>query len=128
MNKNKKEEFIKKKFGKKQPFRVPDGYFDDFSGRLMARLAAQNKPVPMVCSLSSRRRAARKHFIWRASLIAASILAAVFSLNLIFSRKDARPVQTAQKPAQSITVDQAADYAMMDNEDIYTDLVEGNNH
>lgn len=50
------------------------------------------------------------------------------SSSLINHRKDARPVQTAQKPAQSITVDQAADYAMMDNEDIYTDLVEGNNH
>ena len=39
-----------------------------------------------------------------------------------------QPDQTAQKTVQKITVDQAADYAMMDNEDIYADLVDDNTH
>ena len=29
------EKFIAEKFGRREPFRVPDGYFDDFASQMM---------------------------------------------------------------------------------------------
>jgi hypothetical protein len=125
---NNNESSIERKFGKKQPFKVPEGYFDDLSERLMAQLPAQKQNISVSCPCSSRVRLVFKYQIGRISLIAASVAVVFFSLNFIFFKKDAHPDQTAQKPVQKITVDQAADYAMMDNEDIYTDLVDNNTH
>ncbi|MFA6726695.1 MAG: hypothetical protein WCS17_00575 [Prevotella sp.] len=125
---NNNESSIKRQYGKNQPFKVPEGYFDDFSKRLMAQLPAQKQNISVSYPCLSRVRLVFKYQIWRISLIAASVVAVFFSLNFIFFKKDMQPDQTAQKTVQKITVDQAADYAMMDNEDIYADLVDDNTH
>lgn len=125
---NNNESSIKRQYGKNQPFKVPEGYFDDFSKRLMAQLPAQKQNISVPYPCLSRVRLVFKYQIWRISLIAASVVAVFFSLNFIFFKKDMQPDQTAQKTVQKITVDQAADYAMMDNEDIYADLVDDNTH
>lgn len=115
---NKNENLLKKKFGKQQPFLVPEGYFDTFSARLMAKLPAQN--IPMRPSTPSSLWASdRKKWVRNASLFVAGICAVLFSLNLIFSKGRQRSVQTAGNTIQVMTIDQAADYTMMDNDDIY---------
>lgn len=39
------EDIIRKKFGKKEPFTVPENYFADFADRLMNELPEKNAPV-----------------------------------------------------------------------------------
>ena len=37
------EEYIKKRIGKGNPFKVPDGYFASFTSDIMSRLPEQNQ-------------------------------------------------------------------------------------
>ena len=39
------EYIIRRKFGKKEPFTVPENYFADFADRLMNELPEKNAPV-----------------------------------------------------------------------------------
>ena len=41
----KEEDKIRKKTGKENPFRVPDGYFDNLASEVMSRLPEKEKPV-----------------------------------------------------------------------------------
>ena len=48
----KEEKYIEATFGRKAPFKVPDGYFDDFTARMMDHLpAADNGQTAVICDI-----------------------------------------------------------------------------
>ena len=96
------EKLILEKFGKETPFKVPEGFFDDFTKDLMAKLPEQQENAP------KKRPAA--------------ILAVSYLL-----QKPEQPVVAKQAKDNHIeninntynSIDEAAEYTMLDNEDIY---------
>lgn len=116
------EKLILEKFGKETPFKVPEGFFDDFTKDLMAKLPEQQE------NASKKKRSAA--IIRRISVIITS--AAVFIGVCILAvsyllQKPEQPVVAKQAKDNHIeninntynSIDEAAEYTMLDNEDIY---------
>ena len=103
--------------GKENPFRVPEGYFDTLAEQVMARVNAE-APAP---------RKARVVWLRPVLLAAASVCALFISVT---AYKTLSHQQAALPVAQQVEVsqqgddsfDEAADYLMVDNQDIYACL------
>src|SRR5574344_1337195 len=117
----KEEETIRMRCGKDNPFRVPENYFDDFASQLMEKLPEErNRTITLKPNNN------RLHHILRPVLYAAACLCfAIFSAVAFFSNH-VDSVQTSNKsanvsvePTSDELIDRTADYAMMDNHDIY---------
>lgn len=110
------ELYIFNKCGKQNPFKVPDGYFDNLSAELMRHTEA----APKIVSLWQR---------YRLYVAAACVLAVVAGLATYFGFSSAEP---AANPTIAATTNVAnpdeaeseeyADYTMLDNDDIYSIL------
>ena len=103
----------------KQPFCVPQGYFNNLPRKVMQQIDAHNE-----------QQAKQQHAIRRMRrlyIAAASIFAAVFGVATYLatgyqSPATGRPAPThatAVIPTTAVDKDEMADYTMMDNEDIY---------
>ena len=122
---SREEQYLKEKVGKSNPFRVPEGYFDDFASRLMDSLPEQESTVADVRPLR------RRHGLRVLLYAAACLCMAVFGAALYFGKVSVathhgsgQAAVAQQSPAASSDsyVDAVADYAMMDNTDIYAYL------
>lgn len=117
------ERYIRNKFGSANKFRVPEGYFDSFTTRLMDSL-----PEREACEIPVRRPLLAR---LRPLLYAAACLCiAIFSVAVYFARvepaDDGHGDMAAVYP-QGTTYgdgyeDAVMDYAMIDNTDIYAYL------
>ncbi len=108
------EKFIEERVGKRNPFLVPDGYFDQFADQLMA-------------TLPERRSRAKSIWLRPVFYAAASICALMICAGVWLAMPDSQqsPVQmTAQQESVDEAFDEAADYMMLDNHDIYTYLAD----
>ena len=85
---------------KQNPFKVPEGYFDSFAEHVMQQLP--------------QRQAKAKHMWLRPWMYAAA--------SLLVANSDASEMAAAN--ASDSYIEEAADYAMIDNEDIYYLLAE----
>ncbi|MCH4147274.1 MAG: hypothetical protein LKG25_03625 [Prevotella sp.] len=116
---DKEEQTLKQRFGNKAPFKVPEGYFDDFADKFMDKL-----PEQKARTVSMR---PRWHRYRPAMLAAACICGAIMSLSIYLhtSRPSNEPMaKTHIEISANNTIDQMADYTMLDNEDIYASLVD----
>lgn len=111
------ETYLIERVGKENPFRVPEGYFDTLASQVMARVDAET-PAP---------RKARVVWLRPVLLAAASVCALFISVTAyqMFSRQQsvlpvAQQVEVSQPGDDSF--DEAADYLMVDNLDIYACL------
>lgn len=118
------EKFIIQRFGRRTPFRVPEGYFDDFTSQLMQNLP-QKGPVPAAKIIPTRLS------VWKrfrpVSIAAASICVAIFGVRVYVQNhhQNSADVQETPmahaSPASSYSaMDAMADYTMLDMEDMYT--------
>ncbi|MBQ6188499.1 MAG: hypothetical protein IJK49_11215 [Prevotella sp.] len=113
------EKFIKQHFGKDNPFKVPQGYFDGLSAELMNKLP-QKEPKTVKVTMTPRFTTKARPYFYAAAL--AGI--AVFTASLFFNRStqdDARTAYSGEQTIQQTSVyeQQVDDYLMLDNEDIY---------
>lgn len=118
---------ITKMVGKENPFRVPDGYFDSLAERVMANLPdADDVQTSKTIVINRPRRHANKAWLCvAASLCVAVFGSAVYLGNLSSADSDNSPQATtaqATNISQDNYVEEVADYAMMDNSDIYAYL------
>jgi len=122
----KEEKYIEDMVGKRNAFRVPDGYFDNFTAQMMLQLP--EKPVAAMKELKPRAKS-----IWLRPIFyaAASVCAIVISATIWFAMPSEQSATTqvqAQKVLQQdeadTYIDEAADYMMLDNHDIYAYLSE----
>ena len=106
------EKYLRERVGQKNHFRTPDGYFDQFATRMMAQLPEQ-QPVARTVSITVRR--------W---LYAAACVAVLVVVGLSFLFQQQSPDETQQMAVSDSYIEEAADYAMLDNADIYQLLAE----
>ena len=120
------EKYLIEKVGKENPFKVPEGYFDTLSSQIMAKVEAEGV-APRDIKAGKEKRA---KVVWlRPVLYAAASVCALFISVLAYqSHSDdgvAAPTQTVVANNQMLMddyFDEAADYVMLDNQDIYACL------
>ncbi|MBO4314453.1 MAG: hypothetical protein J5867_00590 [Prevotella sp.] len=113
-------EFLEKTLGKAHPFKVPDGYFEGLTEKVMAQLPTEDARV--IALRPSRWRVYRP-----IAIAAASVAVAIFSVGMYLHSSDTQSSeQFTQLPSSSSysAIDQAADYTMLDNEDMYAYLAD----
>ena len=120
------EKYLIEKVGKENPFRVPEGYFDTLSSQIMAKVEAEGV-APRDIKTAKEKRAKT---LWLRPVLyaAASVCALFISVVAYQSHTD----QGVAAPAQNVVAnnqmmmdnyfDEAADYVMLDNQDIYACL------
>ena len=124
------ENIMKERFGKENPFKVPDGYFDHLTERIMENLPEQEVRVIDIRS---------RQTLWQ-KMPLRKIAAAVAVVALLGggsfwalqhegnSKVVAHAKQHEQKAVSSedAAFNEMADYAMIDNETIYASLIAEN--
>ena len=127
---NYEEKEMQERFGKGNPFRVPEGYFDQLSDRVMAQLPEREQQAEQI-SLSDRHPKSRLVAL-RPWLYAAACTVAVVVMGLTFYSHDVAEEQPLASTSTTNTatntesqyIDEAADYVMLDNAEIYACLAE----
>lgn len=124
------EKILKDKFGKVNPFTVPDGYFDSFAERLMENLPEQESHViHMHAQAWWKKMPLRKMAAALGGVVVLSCGALAFSLAQQGGHESyAVSAHHSEISGASTegTFEQMADYTMMDNETIYASLVAEN--
>ena len=110
------ELYLKERVGQKNPFRTPEGYFDQFTANIMAQLP-ERQPMESK-SVAKKVAMPIRHWFYAAACVAA-LLVTAFSFH--FHNTSDNQQQVAFSEAY---IDEAADYAMLDNTDIYQLLAE----
>ena len=120
------EKYLIEKVGKENPFKVPEDYFDTLSSQIMAKVEAEGV-APRDIKTAKEKRAKT---LWLRPVLyaAASVCALFISVVAYQSYSD----QGVAAPAQNVVAnnqmmmdeyfDEAADYVMLDNQDIYACL------
>lgn len=112
------ELILEQKFGKQNPFRVPDGYFNDFEKKLLT-----NMPVSAPKEKSLSRRAK----LWVIAVV--STAAVTFGVVFHVSKPAALDENNAHATGYATAaahdnidyiIDEVSDYAMLDNGDFYS--------
>lgn len=113
----KEEKYLKEVYGSASPFKVPEGYFDDFAARMMQQLPErQAKVVEMKSSPWLK---------WRPYAAAACFCAVIAGAGVfLMDRGEEKPLPLAASAVTESNVDEAADYVMFDKNDIYTYLAD----
>ena len=120
------EKYIRQKVGSKNPFKVPEGYFDSVAPAVMERLAeypgrkleSQKKTIQTKVVLMAER---MRPLLY----VAATLFVAVFTFSVYFQNmsEDADQKVVSQISTNDDFFDEEADYVMMDNYDIYACLI-----
>ncbi len=97
---------------RKEPFRAPEGYLDSFTADIMKRIPAEAQPITM----SQRRGRA----VWY-SAACISLLLGLSAMAYLYmpDEKDMNIATQHTENQQTYNVDDVADYAMLDHQDIY---------
>lgn len=124
------EKFIVEKFGRREPFRVPDGYFDDFASQMMERLPDDtSQPVATFVSIRRRGRRWFKYVTISAASVCTAIVCAGVFLH-VGRHNESKPsiglVYERSAVSSYTAVDAVADYAMYDTDDMYVYLQDDN--
>ena len=124
---NYEEKEMQVRFGKENPFRVPEGYFDQLADRVMAQLPERDQQAEQV-TLSNHRPKSRLVAL-RPWLYAAACTIAVVVMGVTFLSHDSAEEQPLASTStttntESQYIDDAADYVMLDNAEIYACLAE----
>ena len=126
------ENYILEKMGQTNPFRVPDGYFDQLTSRIMEQLPdsdAMGQSVERATHIPLQKRSrfvALRPWLYAAASV---VVVAVMSLAFYFQQSptEAAPMAAASSvPSASDDsfIEDAADYVMLDNAEIYAYLAD----
>lgn len=125
------EQALLQRFGRQNPFTVPEGYFEGFTSRMMNLL--DEEQARQAVSTDEKPRAKVRSLTWRRYAVAASIAAVIIggavwlvqpSPNVAAQHFTSTPAVAASSATVDHNIDQMADYAMLDNQDIYTYLAD----
>lgn len=111
----KEEILLERKFGKKRPFNVPQGYFYQFEKSIMAKLPEH-----------SNRRTLMKRMLKPVACVACIIVLVISGFTYFHvAEKEVQHANNAIENMPSFisgyyTVDEVSDYAMLDNDDFYS--------
>lgn len=108
------------KIGKENPFKVPDGYFDDFTTQLMDKLpekpdAIDERPVTRWAKL--------KPYVYMAAMFIGAVLM-IKGIHFIESEKIEKAQKAEAEMAQDKYIDQTVEGSRMDEYQLYTFLTD----
>lgn len=106
------EKYIRSRMGTRNPFQVPDDYFDRLTDSVMSQIPEESKP--------SRTVRIRPWLYAAACLLVAVLTATVYFFAPETTEQSV--VASTAVSASDTYVDEAADYVMADNNDIYACL------
>ena len=110
------EKYIEEKVGRRNPFTVPEGYFDTFADQLMASLPERQPQVKRLWLRPLR---------YAAAVVCVLVMGAMAWFALSPSSDVHQPIQAESiEVSNDAAFDAAADYAMIDNSDIYSLLAD----
>ena len=114
------ELYLKERVGQKNPFRTPEGYFDQFTANIMAQLPERDGQSVESNTVTVAKKVAMpiRHWFYAAACVAA-LLVTAFSFHFHNTADNQQQVSFSET-----YIDEAADYAMLDNTDIYQLLAE----
>lgn len=118
MSMTNEEKYLRERVGQKNPFRTPEGYFDQFTANVMAQLPERTLKVEPQQPVAKKVAMPIRHWFYAAACVAA-LLVTAFSFH--FHEVDKGQPQVVVSESY---IDEAADYAMLDNMDIYQLLAE----
>lgn len=97
---------------RKEPFRAPEGYLDSFTADIMKRIPSEAQPITI------RRRWGRA--VWY-SAACITLLLGLSAMAYLYmpDDKDMNIATQSAEGQQTYNVDDVADYAMLDHQDIY---------
>jgi len=123
------EEKLIGQFGKENPFRVPEGYFDNFASSLMEKLPELSEDETKEKEAHETTKVVEIGFLQRMRKYAAAIVVLLVvgsgALYMMSGQEEETSVQakvehvSTEQMDEEYTIDQIADYAMLDNEDFY---------
>ena len=122
---NKEERYLKSRIGKQNPFRVPEGYFDSFAERMMENLPEQEART--IVMVKPRRSKVLRTVLYAAACLCIAVVGTVIywqKLSMQNIESSSTPVAVHATASSDAYVDAVADYAMVDNTDIYAYLSE----
>lgn len=105
------EKELEKKFGKQNPFTVPEGYFEMLNQEVMAKVR-----------MTKKQKSAKTIWFKAIAACAACVCVAVFVLSSLFNQNVNQDIAKAQ--ISDTYVDDAVEYAMLDNGDLYAMMEE----
>ncbi|MBR2101502.1 MAG: hypothetical protein IJ928_01990 [Prevotella sp.] len=113
---------LKERFGNANHFSVPDKFFDNFAEQFMQQLPAQEVQIRHVKPAAWRR-------LLKPVAVAAGLMLVAALTTTLFWNKDAQEADmntsdTAYKQSQDYSINQMANYAMLDNEEFYRYLAD----
>lgn len=125
------ENYIKEKMGTRNPFTVPDGYFDQLAQQIIDRLPAEvgEAPVSALSPVSPSPRPAIVRYLrpWLYAAACALLAIVVGAVYRNVATADSEQLVAHQQEAVATYSDtymeDLADYAMLDNEEIYASLL-----
>ena len=131
----KEEQILKSRYGTQSSFRVPEGYFDELASRVMASVPESQPALDMQSESASQ--GARFVPMWRRAVVRkVAVIAGVVLLlggasigigTSLSSRQAGKSVASggwaSVMHSEDNSFDEAADYAMLDNQDIYASLL-----
>lgn len=128
---NYEDKEIQERFGKENPFRVPEGYFDQLTERVMSQLPEreqQAEHIPLTERRSKSRWVALRPWLYAAACTVAAVVMGI----TFYSHESAEEQHLASTTNTTTTapntesqyIDDAADYVMLDNAEIYACLAE----
>ena len=116
------EDYLNSKLGKNNPFTVPEGYFEQLTAQVMEKLP--EKPVAKKAVIKRLR-----PWLYAAACVCIGVFIAgiAFNNNNDEVRKQMQMATAEQEYVESYYsdsyIDEEADYAMVDNQDIYAYLL-----
>jgi hypothetical protein len=125
------ENYIKEKMGTRNPFTVPDGYFDQLAQQIIDSLPVEvgEAPVSALSPVSPSPRPAIVRYL-RPLLYAAACALLAIVVGAVYrnvATADSEQLVAHQQEAVATYSDtymeDLADYAMLDNEEIYASLL-----
>lgn len=106
------EKYIREKLGQKNPFRVPEGYFDQLTERVMEQLPERRQKSRLVTL--------RPWFYAAACMAAVAIMGVTYHFHQ--SAGEQQMAEITANNTENTYIEDAADYAMLDNAEIYAYL------
>ena len=117
------EIYLRKVMGSENHFRVPDGYFDSLPGQIMAMLPEKEAQQPQSKETKRARIVSMRPWLYAAaSAVIAVGFFALWKSNFTGNTAQPQPQQVATVATNDNYLDEVADYAMFDNQDIYACL------
>lgn len=121
------EKYIREKMGTRNPFTVPDGYFEQLSQQIIDRLPADAGADPVPARIGHKPAIVRylRPLLYAAACAVLAVAVGIFYRNAgVDSPEQLVAHQQENVATYSDTyLEDMADYAMLDNEDIYASLL-----